>query len=242
MTWTQRAVEARNFPEVWGHRGASRAQRQNSPAAFDQAYEWGAAGVELDIRRTADAQLVVHHDADLEDGRLIIDTPAAELPDYVPTLAWVLERWQDRTVNIEVKSDEGDKDWDPEYPVVDLLADVLAAADESAAPVPHIVTSFDRRVITRMRAVDSDRPTGLITWSPLAGRQLRGLAEDGHVAVMAGSRIARAGFMKKAAEAELFVGVWTVNDVDEMTRLAQLGVHAIMTDLPDLALQTYAPS
>lgn len=238
MSWSPNVVES-GRPAVWGHRGASHAERQNSPAAFDQAYAWGASGVELDIRRTADDQLVVHHDADLEDGRLIIDLAAADLPDYVPTLAWVLDGWKDRTVNIEVKSDDKDKDYDPDYPVIDLLLGVLADADEGPTPAGHIVTSFDKQVIDRIRVADTSRPTGLITYSPLAGRGLGKLAEEGHVAVMAGSMIARGGFMKKARAAGLFVGVWTVNEVDEMERLAELGVDAIMTDLPDLAIETY---
>ena len=44
------------------HRGASRAEAENTVAAFRRAGEMGADAVELDVRRTADGVLVVHHD------------------------------------------------------------------------------------------------------------------------------------------------------------------------------------
>ena len=45
------------------HRGASREAPQNTPAAFEAAIALGADAVELDVRRTADGELVVHHNA-----------------------------------------------------------------------------------------------------------------------------------------------------------------------------------
>ncbi len=72
---------------VIAHRGASAAAAENTIEAFALAAELGADGVELDARRTADGQVVVHHDAHLPDGRVIVDLSAADLPAHVPTLA-----------------------------------------------------------------------------------------------------------------------------------------------------------
>src|SRR4051794_36499575 len=47
---------------VLGHRGASAARPENTLAAFATALADGADGVELDVRRTLDGVLVVHHD------------------------------------------------------------------------------------------------------------------------------------------------------------------------------------
>ena len=60
--------------QVIGHRGASRAERENTLEAFHAAVAQGADGVELDVRRTADGALAVHHDAHLPDGRAIVLT------------------------------------------------------------------------------------------------------------------------------------------------------------------------
>jgi len=57
--------------EVIAHRGASRMAHENTLAAFEMAAIAGADGVELDVRRTVDGVLVVHHDARVSDGRVI---------------------------------------------------------------------------------------------------------------------------------------------------------------------------
>ena len=72
---------------VIAHRGASAVERENTLEAFRAAVRLNADGIELDVRRTANDVLVVHHDAHLPDGRAIIELHDNELPDWVPTLA-----------------------------------------------------------------------------------------------------------------------------------------------------------
>ncbi|MGZ4763626.1 MAG: glycerophosphodiester phosphodiesterase, partial [Ilumatobacteraceae bacterium] len=72
--------------EVLAHRGASRAAPENTVEAFRLAKAMGSDAVELDVRRTSDGVLVVHHDARLADGRAIITVAAAEMPVEVPQL------------------------------------------------------------------------------------------------------------------------------------------------------------
>ena len=98
---------------IIGHRGASKAFRENTIAAFVGAAEAGADWVELDIRRTSDGEIVVHHDPHTEDGQLIAATLAASLPDYVSTLDEVLDACGDMGVNIEIKNDPDEEDYDP---------------------------------------------------------------------------------------------------------------------------------
>ena len=71
--------------QVIAHRGASKAFPENTVAAFRGAAAMGADMVELDVRRTADGYLVIHHDARLPDGRVIYDLRARELPPRCPT-------------------------------------------------------------------------------------------------------------------------------------------------------------
>ena len=70
------------WPAVIAHRGASRAERENTVAAYRRAGEMGADAVELDVRRTTDGVLVVHHDPHLGDGRLIAAARAGEPVDW----------------------------------------------------------------------------------------------------------------------------------------------------------------
>src|ERR1700692_2707498 len=52
-----------SLPLVIAHRGASREAPENTPEAFEAAIALGADAVELDVRRTSDGVLVVHHNA-----------------------------------------------------------------------------------------------------------------------------------------------------------------------------------
>src|SRR5690242_17262551 len=49
-------------PTIIAHRGASREAPENTLAAFARALALGADGIELDVHRTADGGVVVHHD------------------------------------------------------------------------------------------------------------------------------------------------------------------------------------
>src|SRR3546814_21022365 len=69
---------------VLAHRGASVAFAENTLAAFAGAIAMGADGVELDVRRTADMALAVHHDDVLGDERVLVETRRADLPPSVP--------------------------------------------------------------------------------------------------------------------------------------------------------------
>ena len=80
------------------------------PVALGQ----GADGVELDVHRTADDAIVVHHDAEAAAGRA--GRPDARgdprrRPD-IPTLAEVLDVCAGSLVNIEIKNLPGDADYD----------------------------------------------------------------------------------------------------------------------------------
>ena len=53
---------------IVAHRGASGlVEHGNTLEAFEKAIEVGAPMMELDVRRTRDGQLVVHHDSDVDE-------------------------------------------------------------------------------------------------------------------------------------------------------------------------------
>lgn len=62
MDWRARGIGLR----VGGHRGASAAAPENTWAAFEEAARQGAVYSETDIRRTADGELVLNHDATVD--------------------------------------------------------------------------------------------------------------------------------------------------------------------------------
>src|SRR5688572_20980568 len=89
---------------VIAHRGASAVRRENTVEAFVEARRLGADMVELDVRRTVDGALVIHHDALIPELGAIHELRQNALPPWVPTLEQAMEACDGMTVNIEVKN------------------------------------------------------------------------------------------------------------------------------------------
>lgn len=93
-------------PAIYAHRGACNPARENTIAAFQQAIDIGADGIELDVRCTADRILVVYHDAEIQ-GRAISQLTWAELQSIdaeIPTLEQAVRCCVDRIrLDVEIK-------------------------------------------------------------------------------------------------------------------------------------------
>ena len=215
---------------VIAHRGASRAEPENTIAAFERAVEMGADCVELDVRRTADDRLVVHHDPHLADGRVIRETNRAELPGHVPDLADALDACADIAVNIEIKNDPREPDHDPDDWVTEQLA--LTLGPGSAR---WLVSSFRWETVARC----SDRlpavRTAFLT-STLDPDTVVRTAEAGHDAIHPWDRIVDEATVRHAHSLGLAVNVWTCDDPARMRELMAWGVDGICTNVPDVAL------
>jgi glycerophosphoryl diester phosphodiesterase len=218
---------------VLGHRGASRAAPENTVEAFRLARSAGADGVELDVRLTADAAAVVHHDAVLADGRPIAQLDLSSLPEAVPTLSMALLACTGMTVNVELKNDAAGEWFDPNAHVAAVTAAELARA----VAVRPLVSSFHRGTIDRSRAVAPGVPTGLLlAEAPPSWPQLvDDLVTAGHAAVYPRHDLVDREVVAQAHRAGLLVVVWTVDDPDRVRALAAQGADAIITNVPDVA-------
>jgi glycerophosphoryl diester phosphodiesterase len=210
---------------VLAHRGANRLAPENTVPAMRRAMELGADGVELDVHRTADGQLVVRHDAESRAGVLGALTLAeirSALPE-VPTLAEVLDVCRGGLVNVEVK--------DPDPRAVDVLAGIL---DARGRVDDVLVSSFQLATVDRVRAVAPGVPTGFLTFGIDPLEALATAEAHGHDAVhpdvwsLGGPLLS--AVTERARQRGLRVNVWTVNDPDELRRLETAGVDAVITD------------
>jgi len=229
---------------VIAHRGASVAERENTLDAFRAAVRLNADGVELDVRRTASDVLVVHHDAHLPDGRAIVELRDDELPDWVPTLAEVMDVCRepalDRTfvVNIEIKSAPNDPDYDAEHQVSAAVAGLVLGWGIGEHRGEVIVSSFDMEALNRIRDIDPGIPTGYLTFEVLAPDLLVGrVTAAGHRAIHPYVASTSPALLDAAHAAGLEVNVWTVNDPAQIAQLAAMGADAVITDVPDVARQ-----
>jgi glycerophosphoryl diester phosphodiesterase len=215
---------------IVGHRGASATHPENTVAAFVAAREAGADGIELDVRRTVDDVLVVHHDAALADGRLLRRTPAAELPDHVPTLAEALEACGELWVNVEIKNLPSDPDYDAEHGISVAVAALVTAY---GAGERVLVSSFDMATLDRLRAVEPSIPTGwLVSTGSSPAALLDRAAAHGMDAVHPYDLLVDEGFLRRARDRGLAVNVWTVDDPDRIVQLARWAVDGIITNDP----------
>ena len=229
---------------IYGHRGASAHVRANTVEAYALAIELGADGVELDVRPSRDGVIVIHHD----------DRPSPEAPPFIDldfdeiraTTPWVPtldEAWDaigpTALLNIEIKNDEREADYDPTHQIAVAVVDWLAV-HETAHRV--LVSSFNRPTLAVLKALAPDVPTG-----QLAGAALDPLAVieaargDGHVSVnLPLTRILPDAEQIVRAAGDLAVLVWTVNDPDHAIALAEAGASGVFTDDPGLMVETFS--
>jgi glycerophosphoryl diester phosphodiesterase len=212
---------------IFAHRGYTAGPRENTLEAFAEARRRGADGVELDVRRTADGTLVVHHDPVVPGLGPIADHERAELPPEVPTLGAALGACHGLIVNVEIKNDPSDPGFDP--------ADEIAAAT-AAELVAHgtdsvFVSSFRAECLeVARRQAPGLRVGWLVGWLDDARVALGQAAERGYSALHPFVTQVDETLVSEARGAGVGLSVWTVNaraDLDEMCRL---GVDALITD------------
>lgn len=214
-------------------------RRENTIDAFRHAAELGADAVELDVRRTRDDRIVVHHDDAIEDKPLVEMTRAEveSLAPWVPDLADALRACFGMWVNIEVKNYSEDADWDPGRGVVRAVLDLV---EDMGWAENILVSSFD------LASAEAARGRTRAGWLvPRSVDTLEALDQmppldtvNPHFEDLAGERAA--AIVEKAHAAGLEVMTWTVDNPDVMRRLAGAGVDGIFTNVPDVAVAALA--
>ncbi|CAL9536776.1 hypothetical protein SUDANB121_04172 [Nocardiopsis dassonvillei] len=158
--------------EVIGHRGAGRGvvggARENTPESFAAAVAAGADWIEIDVRRTADDELVLHHNAALDDGRAVVDLTAAEcaragLVGLAEGLAAIPERVG---LDVDVKTVMEDAVDAPARRTASLLMPYLR---REAGRRRVFVCSFDPGVLLAVREGAPEVPTA---WMPFVRNPL----------------------------------------------------------------------
>jgi glycerophosphoryl diester phosphodiesterase len=222
---------------VIAHRGASAAFADNTLAAFSGAIAQGADGVELDVRRTADHRLALSHDDVLADGRVVVETVCADLPDDITDLATALDVCAPlAVVNIEIKNWPDDKDFDP---LEQLAASVVALLDErdELGDGRNLISCFHLPTIDRVHELAPGLATAwLLGLIEEPGELIDKAAERGHVAVHPHHVFVNEDFVSRAHAAGLAVNTWTCDDPERIRWLAEIGVDAVVTNVPDVAL------
>jgi glycerophosphoryl diester phosphodiesterase len=227
-------------PVVIAHRGASRAERENTVEAFRRAGQMGADAVELDVRRSADGALVVHHDPAVPDGRVIRTVPRADLPESLPTLGEALDACVGMWVNVEIKNDPEEPDFDPTDTIADETMELLLSRGE---PERWLISSFRLETIDRCRAIADAAGAPIRTaWltSVVPSDVVQVLTSRGHVALHPWVKLLGRGVVDECHIAGIEVNTWTCDDPTRMAELIEWGIDGICTNVPDVALSVRA--
>jgi len=241
--------------KIYAHRGSKGNYPENSMLAFKKAIDAGACGIELDVHLTKDGEVVVIHDATLdrtttgtgyvkdytlaEIRKFSIGAKFGEFKHYdpswddevVPTLSEVLLycKEQDVEVNVELKT------YEIEYQDIEE-ATLEVVKSVGFNPEKMIYSSFHLPTILRIAKLAEDAK---IAWAsdyyfftfPADHLQTLGL-EAVHMDVEIVLKDPK--FWQQVASS---LRVWTVNDEKQMKELIDLGVEAIITDYPEIAVE-----
>lgn len=238
-----------NKTQVFAHRGAKTVAPENTLPAFAKALEMGVAGIELDVHASRDGQLVVIHNFSVNKTTnrrgAVSQYSAAQLAEMdagshfgpafadarIPTLEQVFDLVSNRcTVNVEIKSNSptGGEE-------TVLLADMLQRRNLYDQV---IVSSFNAISLIRLHAIDPKVRLGFLYYLPVPAVLLNAW----FTSVMEVSalhpyhKLVDEALMTYARNKGCAVNTWTVNDLAEAKRLADLGVNTIMSDVPDQIL------
>jgi glycerophosphoryl diester phosphodiesterase len=218
---------------ILAHRGASAVTRENTLEAFCEARRLGADGVELDVRRSADGAMVVHHDAGIAGGGSIAGMRVADLPAFVPLLDAAVAACGDLLVDIELKDLPGEPGWDAGYPLAVMVAEFVA---ERSLMSRVVVSSFELAALDTIRLLEPGIDTGWLTPSRFDQMAaLESVASGGHRSLHPHHSAVTPALVDAAHESGVSIVTWTVDTDAEIREMAAAGVDGIITNRPDYA-------
>ncbi len=235
-------------PRVIAHRGLALDHPENTLGAFSAALNSGADILETDVHLSRDGSVIVAHDPDLTRvaGRpgLVADFSERELAEIdlgsgegFPTLDQLLSQFPHAKFNIDLKT----------RTAVEPFVEIIRA---HRAESRILATSFDeptrQAVINLLPEVASSTSRSMViqarlrTWLGLPMEKWTVPAEVVALQIppaMYGVALVTPSMLRLAKRKGLEVHVWTINNPEDMRRLWTMGVHGIVTDRSDLAVE-----
>jgi glycerophosphoryl diester phosphodiesterase len=252
-------------PQVVAHRGSSHASPEHTLGAYLQALDEGADALECDVRLTADGHLVCVHDRTVDrtaNGHGLVSTmqlaqldeldfaswknPWRDLDDEAPeldpesrrvlTLRRLIEavRDYDRPIDLAIETKHPTRYGGlVERRLVELLEEYGWTGKDS----PARVMSFSWVALARVKKLAPDLELVLLIDRQHSWRVTKELVTESWIAgpgidlLRESPKVARR--LRKQGRR---IHVWTVNTPADLDLCLQLGVEAVITDNPSMAL------
>lgn len=236
-------------PLVCAHRGRSGVFPENTMAAYEAGVEIGADFMELDVRRTADGEIVCIHDATvnrttdgegavaemtldqvqaLDAGSWLDDEFAGE---RIPLLIDVLEQIAPRlVVDIEIKQRE-------------IAEQVVEIIQETDAVRRVTVVSFDLDDLRAAKAAEPALGCGLITSGPddekgqTVPTLIASALECGANFISCSHRAVTPEMVRECHLMGLALMAWTMDEPEDIQRMIEMQVDGLVSNYPERALE-----
>ena len=212
-----------------GHRGAKAYETENTLESFSKAIELGANAIELDVRISSDAKLIVIHDNNLkkvfgkdvqikertlEEMKQLTDNRLVTFNEALRFIGRKVEK-----ILVELKE-------------IGYERDVLDVIREEKLEDRVIVVSFHEEALALVRELDKKIETGLIYTK--FKKPIEAALKLNAQYLVPLYRFVHRRDIAKAHKSNLKVIVWTVNTIIEARNFIAKDVDGIATDKPDI--------
>lgn len=221
-----------------GHRGAAKLEPENTLLSIQKAIDLGVDQIEIDVHLTCDQHLVVIHDSTVDrttDGQgAIADLTLAEVKqldagkgERVPTLQEVMDLVRGKAIlQIELKGP------DTAEPVIQVV--------QNSMENEVLLTSFVHDRLREARQLNPSLRLGAL-WANPPPDACEQAVDMGAEAIHIQHFNIDAPLVQKAHVHGLKIRAWNPDTVEEIQRVADLGVDAIGSNRPDLLIAVGRP-
>lgn len=234
------------YPFIIAHRGASAHAPENTLASFQLALDQNADGIELDVMLSADKELIVLHDEQVDrttDGHgAVASMTLSELRElnaaanfkngwqhfeHLPLLREVFELvGKKKLINVELKNLTD--------PFNDLTLRVVALVEEFGLEESVLLSSFNPINLLAAKDCNPQIKRGLLTEGGKRGAPLRGWLGGvfSYDALHPFYEDVDMALVRRLHGKRKHVNPWTVDKPQDLLRLKDLGVDMIITNDP----------
>ncbi len=225
---------------IIAHRGSSKLFPENSLAAFRYAFECGADALEVDLRCSRDGVIYCFHDYHLArmtgySGYLsrtsskVVDKLRVESRQHVLHFERFVSEFAGKIeIILDIKSPG-------------IESEIIAALGRHAANHMIIYSSFNAKVISRIKSLLPTAQTALIV-GPIRNLKVKfdfpaylieRLQSLKCSAVHLSKLVAKPGLVRRLEEAGFAVAVWTVDDLAAARKMVSMGVNGVISNVPE---------
>lgn len=229
--------------KIFGHRGAVDVCPENSMSGFRKAADLGADGIELDIHKTSDGEIVVFHDFELDrmtySKGYIGDYTLSDLEkisigkkfseDYkyekIPTLKEVLEFLKTNDMEVAIEFKAGSDIYD------NIEEETIKLVDDYGLLDRALFSSFDHKAMKKLNNIDKNIYTAAIYMGMFLHDDIIDYAvKNNFTAISPLFKHLTSDLLKKAKDNNIDINVYTIYNMEEYDYVNGLPINAIMAN------------